>query len=110
MLRKTGRRLMHARRQPLLSSRILAGDEHVPAREFREHLRRLTEIWWRARPADLPRSIARDGLVDSGIESDQDALRSAADILDRVAVALRDAADIALLQSLDPVAAADPPA
>jgi hypothetical protein len=34
-----------------------------------------------------------DGFVDAGIEPDQDAGRPAVDILDRVTIALRDAAD-----------------
>src|SRR4029453_2949624 len=51
---------------------------------------------------------------DAGIESDQDARKPAADILDRVTIALRDVADVTLLQSLDPLAAGraekgDPP-
>jgi hypothetical protein len=37
-----------------------------------------------------------DGFVDDGIEPDQDAGRPAVDILDRVTIALRDAADVAL--------------
>ena len=43
-----------------------------------------------------------DRLVVPGVEPDQDAARRVADVLDRVPVALRDVADVALLQRLDP--------
>jgi hypothetical protein len=42
-------------------------------------------------------------------ESDQDAGEPVADILDRVAVPLRDVADVSLLQLLDPIAAVNDP-
>lgn len=46
-----------------------------------------------------------DGFVMACVETDQDAAVLAADVLDGMAIALRDVADIALVQRLDPGAA-----
>jgi len=46
-----------------------------------------------------------DGFVNAGIEPDPDVPGYAADILDRVTIALQDAAHVTLQQSLDLIAA-----
>src|SRR5262249_41204712 len=77
-----------------------------PVRKPLERLRRLAEIGGEHvdRVAGDPlRKV--DCLVDAGIEADQDARRLIAYILDRVAVALRDVADVTLLELLGAEAA-----
>ena len=79
---------------------LLVRDEHVLLRELLEQRGRLAEVRRQhvGRVAGDPlRQV--DRLVDAGVESDQDAARLVADVLDRVAVALRDVADVALFQS-----------
>jgi len=61
----------------------------------REHVKRIAR--------DPHREI--DGFVMACVETDQDAADLAADVLDGMAIALRDVADIALVQRLDTVAA-----
>ena len=87
-----------SRNSALFAGTIPAGDEHVAVGEFFEQLRRLVEIG-----GEHVDRICRDplrqvdGFIDAGVESDQDACGLVADVLDRVAVPLRDVADISLL-------------
>src|SRR5262249_29705417 len=82
------------------------GDEYPLARELLEQRHGLAEVG----SEDIDRIAGDphrevDGLVVTGIEPDQDPARLVVDILDRVAVALRDIADVPLVERLGPVAA-----
>src|SRR3981081_844418 len=82
-----------------------ASDEHVMIGELPEQLRRLAEIGGQDVGGGSPKPLRQvDGLIDSGIESDQNASCLVSHIFDRVPVALRDVPDVPLLQLLDPVA------
>src|SRR5437867_11364882 len=86
---------------PSLTAAILAGHEHVAVREFFKHFRRLSEIrgeYVLGICCNPLREI--DGLVDSRVKSNQDARRPAASIHDRVAITMRDVADVPRLPPL----------
>ncbi len=82
------------------------GDEDPVARELLEQRRRLAEVGGEHvdRVAGDPHGQV-DRLVVARVEADQDAAGLVADVLDRVAVALGDVADVALVERLGPVAA-----
>src|SRR5262249_45963949 len=85
---------------------VLARDEHVLARELLEQSWRLPKVGGQhvERVAGDPlRQV--DRLVDAAVEPDEDAALLVADVLDRVPVPLRDVADVAPLQRLNPVPA-----
>ena len=93
--------------RPRPSKPGLRRDEDVASWELLEQCRRLAEVGGQ-HVGRVPRHPFRqvDLLVDPGVEPDEDAALSVADVLDRVPVPLRGETDVALLERLRAIAPA----
>src|SRR5258708_40062400 len=82
-----------------------ASDKHVMMGELPEQLRGLAEVGGQNVGGVSSNPLRQvDALIDSGVESDQNASGLVPQVFDRMPVALRDIPDVPLLQLLDPIA------